>query len=785
MRHRLLALFAISFTLAPRFLPAAPLILVQNAQTSYKIVPPDDPSPAETYAVEELQNFLHQIAGARIPLASQGDTPDRAVFVGRSAALDKVLPAIPWDSLGRETFLIRTVGPHLVLAGGRPRGTLYAVYAFLDEQLGCRWFAPDCDLIPKRPVVSIADLNITRNPVLEYRETFIFPAFNGNWCARNRNNSNRAALGPQHGGKIIYTGFVHTFYPFLPPQKFFKDHPEWYSLIKGARTSDHGQLCLTNPEVVKAMTDAVRDRLRAHPETAIISVSQNDWRGWCECADCKALTDEEGSHSGPIIHFVNKVAENLEKEFPAVAFDTLAYSYSRKPPLKVKPRPSVIVRLCSIECCFSHPLESCPENASFRDDIIAWSKICNRLYIWDYVTNFSHYLLPHPNLDVLASNIRFFVAHGVKGIFEQGQYHTFAGEMDELRAYMLARLLWNPDLDPASLLDEFTANYFGPAADPVRRYIRLLHDKVKADDIHVHCYHQPNSPLFTPELVAQADALLDQAEKIAANDPVFLKRVQTARLPIMYTMIVRGRSWARQMARAASSGASSSAPQSAFDERALLERFVRVAEAARLTHTREGPPNFPAFRQGLLDRFAARKSPVPPPQGFENLPPANLFDIQDDEFTFYRHGELTRLLPMADASDGMVAWITGATKEWAIQYQIDLGMLAPSAPWTPAPAAPPSAAFDAYVVVKAVRKGPDGNAFSAGIYDVTKRKGLGSILIKAADLQDGWRVYKLGAFRPEGRQYLWLAACENAANVPDVYVDRFFFTPAEPQEEAK
>jgi hypothetical protein len=195
------------------------------------------------------------------------------------------------------------------------------------------------------------------------------------------------------------------------------------------------------------------------------------------------------------------------------------------------------VRLCSIECCFSHPLQSCQENRSFRDDVEAWSRASDRLYIWDYVTNFAHYIMPFPNLDVLQPNVKFFVQHGVKGIFEEGNYAPGGGgEMAELRAYLLAKLLWNPDCDVAKARLEFLEAYYGPAAAPIGEYLDLLHNKVQRENIHLRIYDPPTSAYLSPDLIQRADALFDQAESLV-TDPDTLLRVKVARLPIQYVKV--------------------------------------------------------------------------------------------------------------------------------------------------------------------------------------------------------------------------------------------------------
>ena len=198
------------------------------------------------------------------------------------------------------------------------------------------------------------------------------------------------------GGCIKYKGFCHTFYPLVPPDKYFGPHPEWYSLINGKRTHENAQLCLSNPELRDFVVQRVKEWLREAPDAQIISVTQNDCDGACQCPKCKAIDDAEGSPSGSMLAFVNYIAEKIEPEFPHVAVDTFAYQYTRHPPKTIRPRPNVIVRLCSIECNFREPLND-PSNAAFLADLAAWSKICPRLYVWDYVTDFAHYVLPHPN----------------------------------------------------------------------------------------------------------------------------------------------------------------------------------------------------------------------------------------------------------------------------------------------------------------------------------------------------------------------------------------------------
>jgi len=351
----------------------------------------------ELKAADELARTLEQITGAKFIIRDSGEEiSDRAIIIGPGASAQKYFPEVPFADLGADEIVVRTKGNKLLLAGGRTRGTLYAVCRFLQSECGVRWWTPWATTIPHQPNLRAGNLNIRYAPPFEYRSPYWFCAFDPAWSYRNGSNDQRSGLTADDGGCIQYKGFSHTFYQLVPPEKYFAEHPEWFSMVKGKRTADHAQLCLTNPKLRDFVVERVKEWLHESPDANIVSVTQNDWRNWCECPDCKALDDSEGSQAGTILTFANYIAEKIAPEFPNVAIDTFAYHYSQTPPKTLKARTNVIVRLCSIESNFREPLDA-PSNTKFADDIRQWTKICPRLYIWDYTTDFSNYVLPHPN----------------------------------------------------------------------------------------------------------------------------------------------------------------------------------------------------------------------------------------------------------------------------------------------------------------------------------------------------------------------------------------------------
>jgi len=525
-----------------------PLTLVEKGASTYSICISETASPSEKHASAELQKFVEEMSGARLPIVTDRDKPEgNFVLVGNSTLVEPLASKISLENLGPEGFVLRTSDNRVLIVGGRQRGTLYGVYAFL-EKLGCRWFTRDLNVIPKKSTLVIEPLNELQKPAFEYREPFFTEASDKDWAARNKMNGSFMNLDESTGGKLIIYPFVHTFYQILPAEKYFGEHPEYYALVDGQRRSINAQLCLTNPNVLRLTINKVLEWIEQHPEVGIYSVSQNDTEGWCECDNCRRVEQEEGgAHSGPILRFVNAVAVEVAKQHPDKLIDTLAYWYSEPPPLHARPLPNVRIRLCPIGACEAHPYENCKDDAYFMNHLRAWSKITNQLYIWHYVTNFSHYLLPFPDFDELAADIPMYRKNGVVGVYLEGDYADGGGgENAELRSYVMARLLWNPSLDMDSIINEFMAAYYGKAARPMRAYFDLLHRQARpaprGKGQHMWIYTNPGASYLSQDFIAQALKLFQEAAA-AANDNATRTRVRKARLSIDYVRLIHAKAF--------------------------------------------------------------------------------------------------------------------------------------------------------------------------------------------------------------------------------------------------
>ena len=519
---------------------AAELGLADHGQSPYTIVMAEDASPTVKHAAHELADDLKAISGVALPVMSVKPR-GQAIFVGASPFLPSGFRKVRLDTLSEEGFVIRTEGRNLYLSGRDDRGTLYAVYTFLEEQLGARWYAPDATVLPPRDVVRIPNLNETQAPAFSYRDTDEANVYgHAPWDAHLKLNGTSVPDQADLGGINRLFNGAENFYGLVPPARYFADHPDYYSLVGGKRKSSwDSQLCLSNPGVFKVVVDALVAEAKANPKELTLGLSPNDAaNGSCECDDCKAADARFGSPAGTLLDFVNKVAAAVQAALPGrkIWVETLAYQYTEKAPTPgtIAPADNVLVCLAPIYACDGHPLATDPQNKKSNEALIAWNKVApGHLQIWHYVTNFAHYLQPYPDWDELGADMAYYRANGVSGMFCEGDYQGNC-ELQAMRTWVMAHLFWNPRQDVWSLVRDFCDGYYGKAGADIYAYLRLFHDRLQQPNVHLHLYDPPTSTLFSADVLKSANDLFDHAEAAAADTQDIKDRVEEARMGIRY-----------------------------------------------------------------------------------------------------------------------------------------------------------------------------------------------------------------------------------------------------------
>ncbi len=443
------------------------------------------PEPAHS---DSLYSFFNPNYGNLLP----------SIFVGKTHLANWCLTRK--DDIRDDGFILRSDGRLAVIYGLQDKAVYYGACRLL-ELKGYRMTHHQIPDVAPNIQLGLPIVDEVNNPSFAYREIWYYTPHHSQDYADWRALHHRICVGDsdQYRWDSRFSGplrwaeemYVHTFQKLIPPRLYFDRHPEWFTDIGGRRVRD-GQLCLSNPEVLDTLCANLAKMMADQPEAQIWSVSNNDNYNVCQCPHCRHMDSLYGGPSGTLIHFINQVA----RRFPNKTISTLAYQFTRRAPQPVnghveKPDSNVNIMFCSIECGREEAIATAPAEASFRKDMEDWVALTSNIYVWDYVVQFRNMWNPFPNLHVLQPNLKYFHDHGVRLMFEQGTGANNVTSWMELREYMLAKLLWNVDADPDSLIHDFCTHYYGFAAQPVEELYREMHRSLIASGQRLDIYGYP------------------------------------------------------------------------------------------------------------------------------------------------------------------------------------------------------------------------------------------------------------------------------------------------------
>jgi len=558
------------------------LPLFEGGATDYTIVIPDEGDSIYYQSIQLGAKWLKEFAAGMTGGATFAGPVTASEFAGGKCialGLKDALNPVDIAQLKDEGFIKQVIDGNIFIYG-IGRGTMYGCASFIEEQLDCRWFTPDLKVTPQKQDIAIdARLHDIQNVVMACRDIYWQAMKSPEFSAFHRENS---------GSKDEPTGYGIRFFPcntngchtirYLAPAAdcdpeedfaFRRTYTGWEPELIGKTNVRTGfQRCLTSENVLNLVIANCIEQLQAYtgPDYVILPVEAEDNYEVCECGRCLASDKKYGGPSGTNIWFINRVAEAVQEWIDAnqpgrvIAIDTFAYLYSEDAPrdaeVVIYPRENVIIRLCSINSCFSHPQETCGSSrrggllednifnrfeerpSPFGDNVKAWGRLCAetgaKLYIWDYTTDFNFYPATYPNLHTLAPNYQFYIDNGVRGTFQQGYLEpggsSSNGEFAELRVYLMAKLLWNPRANAEHIIDEFMAAYYGKAAPMVREYLDICTRK-GIDNYHQSAFGRPEQWLyFRASEWKKIDKLFDSAEEVTAGSPYHLANVKRTRI---------------------------------------------------------------------------------------------------------------------------------------------------------------------------------------------------------------------------------------------------------------
>jgi len=554
--------------------------ICKNGKAVSRIVIPSNPSEVEKHASVVMQNYLHQITGSHFDIVSD-DSRARKNDMNIGQVNRPEIAEIDFAELEEDGYVIRTQSGRLSIAGGSEKGTLYGVYGFLEEYLGCRKYTSKVSVVPAQFNIELNNIHDKEIPVFTFREVYYRDALQAEymeWHGLDNHGS--------YNLKGDWGNWCHTTHSLVPPEDYCASNPELYSLIDGKRlcsAEEHniGDICFSSEAAFDIAYESLKTFIDDRPELTYWSVSQMDNAQYCRCPECQQAYDESGSTQGSILPFVNKMAQ----KFPEKTISTLAYWYSTRPPKGIPVEENVNIMLCNIGSPRHIPIEE--GDSTFCADLEAWYKIHDNFLIWDYTIQFANLIAPFPNLRTLQPNLQYLHRNGVRAMFEQANRDA-GGEFCELKAYILAKLLWDPYQDLDAIIDDFLNGYYGAAGKHIHEYIDLMHDTMEETGASLSIFGRPwdqRNTFLTEEMIERYYSILDKAEEAVANYPDQRFRVQTVGMQIDYAVldIAKGEVTGRRGALVEKEGLR--VPKKEIQE--LLHAFVSMCDLNSVTRIHE------------------------------------------------------------------------------------------------------------------------------------------------------------------------------------------------------
>lgn len=671
------------------------IVLARERKPAIIIVTAVHATEPEKLATRELSAFLTRVTGAPFMVVPEAafSGVENGIYVGWTKYAEK--NGIEPTNLGEEEWIIRTVGKNLILTGGRPRGTLYAVYEFLENQIGCHWLDSNTEIVPDKATLTIDNLNIQVQASISLREIY---GMKGNskmaddlrgkheaFLIRNKENP----IQPHVARKRILSGtypmigspgLPHTFSYYVNAKDWFESHPEYFSLnAKGKRIPAYndrgpGQLCLTNPGVRRLTLESlkkfiVKDRAEAArkdwPPPKIYDISQNDkrWRH-CQCANCQAIVKREGGESGPLIEFVNTIAEGVETKYPDIFIHTLAYNQTKRPPKNFKPRRNVIVTWC---CSYTYsdilrPLRH-PANSDSYESFKGWAEITPHLGVWDYWIPFSRYHFPTPYciIQAIGQDIKLFADAHVESMFvESEEWREIGGQnFIDLKYWLAYKLMVNPKQEIESLIQTFMDGYYGAASPKMKDYLTYLERRIANDD-----RTQNKGPTWSLSLLwfapyklnyldldffVTAEKLFDEAEALVKPGSLEDLHVRKERLVVDGALLYLWPWLDHQLAPDV---------KMPFNHENVIRRFETYWQDRLKDYS---PKVQKSFKERISKLVATFRNPELPEQ-FRNLPPRKVADFNWLTFDTTSISGLPNVVSDQYAAGGMAQLFSG-TKE--------------------------------------------------------------------------------------------------------------------------
>jgi hypothetical protein len=475
------------------------------------------------FAAEELSKYLRQACGKSITTCFTAI--EHNAFVFRLRVLSSPVATYnnaenPVTAAWRDgdSFTI-TTGPNGVeIVGGSGRGVLYGVYQFLECYLNVRWFhkGEDGVQVPRQSWAEILG-SLRQARTFSVRPSFAFRMVNFHeggkleWTPTAGVNALGFRFGYEYMQRSDWVEMVRqirrrglwivmfghkTYYQFLPPKKYFEDHPEWSCLRQGKRIGtddldEHASFCLSNPRARQTFVQNVLTFLRRHPEIDFFYPWPPDGVRLCQCEKCRARSIADN-----LMDFDNEMAAAIRAAGLKTKVIHFAYGHHMQPPENSRPAPGIIVSYSPWGRDFGYAMDQIETPERLREPFIRWCEICRERDV-PMIIHSKHLrlllvgfrLVPLP---VTERDFRYMLAKGVSGFDFHSSHVDVGWRTKMLNTYCVLRLAWDNSNRMSVLQHQFVKDYYGQHANRVFGAMQCVTQAMP----HLYYNHRPQNYNF-------------------------------------------------------------------------------------------------------------------------------------------------------------------------------------------------------------------------------------------------------------------------------------------------
>ena len=538
--------------------------LLENGEVKATVVYSEGASESLIAAADFMAATIDRMSGSSgvRTAVKEGGESGFSIYVGRAA--NSAL--IDLSDVKDDGYRLEIKPEGIYIVGKTDDAARNGVYDFLETHLECMYVSPENTYVPLCPTVKLALEEKTVNPTITWRKVYQYESVQNGWYERLKMNGTIVKEGENSIELYNEWGtWCHSSFEFVPPEKYFDEHPEYYAKFLGKRRYQFNvlgrtfptHLCYTNEEVYQIAEAELVKRIEANPEVKFWDFSIMDtYFATCRCKECKKFNKEAGSEMGTLLAFLNRLADAIRDDYPGVYLSTLAYQRVKNPPKNMKCAPNLCINVCAFPGTQSYPYSTeggIKASREFAERVVEWGKICDNILVWDYVVNFTHLKLPFPNFEFQKENLEFYLENNIRFVFHQGSREPM-DENAEMRTYLLSRQLWDKDVDLKALAKKYVAVVYGDAAGLVEEYMDLQNSAMIESGVDLSLYDNPKkhkngylAPKLTDKYLELTEKMLEVAEN---SDTVNVKAVEMLRVNALYAKMTDA-SWDYRAKKAA------------------------------------------------------------------------------------------------------------------------------------------------------------------------------------------------------------------------------------------